>query len=638
MVLGVVVIRLEILPGATPSSVVPIDQAHEARLFPCRARAMEGMPESARISTRAAKVLKQMARDRTRMRRFLGKATSSWRGRLVLGLAALAAIAAGTYAVLVLSTITAPPRAQLQTLPSSSSFAGGTGTDAPSTQRACAGSPRAGSTNTATPDGEWVVAGGETGGFVGYRASEILAFEFVRAPNDAVGRTHSVEGQLTINGQTLTAASVKAKVEDLTSDVGMRDGHISEYLSLRDHPNATFVLAGAVPFGEPAVNQVTLVNATGDLSILDVSHRVTFPLEARWNGDSIDVAGSLTINRADYVMDIPQLLGFRVGEQIAVELSLRFVRAGTDPCSAPLASEKPDGESTPEPSTEAAVAVVLDRFPEGWGELLFAGLPNPPGAAAPQGELYALRGGDHEPTAVTRTTSALEDEPAWSADGQRIAYTVSPPDSPYSLWTSGANGVDAAVLSSASSLRSPSWSPDATTIAAIIDTDTGSNLVLVDLSNGAAETILADAGVIDSPTWSPDGRLAFALLVPGGTGEDIYVADAHGEGLHRLTSDPAYEYQPRWSPDGATIAFVRGGNLWLMDAQGGDQRQITHGLTVDSPTWSPDGQHLAFVIAGTGPLNEGPQRKALWLVDADGSALSNLTFALYQVAHPAWRP
>jgi TolB protein len=164
-------------------------------------------------------------------------------------------------------------------------------------------------------------------------------------------------------------------------------------------------------------------------------------------------------------------------------------------------------------------------------------------------------------------------------------------------------------------------------------------IVRVDVAAGTSANLIQAPGVEDAPAFSPDGRtIAFTLLPEGGTNEDIYLADADGGTVRRLTSDPAYEYEPRWSPDGRTIAFVRGGDLWLMRADGSHGRRLTSGLTVDSPTWSPDGKHLAFVISGTGTMNEGPQRRALWFIDADGSHLSNLSFDLFQVAHPAWRP
>ena len=93
---------------------------------------------------------------------------------------------------------------------------------------------------------------------------------------------------------------------------------------------------------------------------------------------------------------------------------------------------------------------------------------------------------------------------------------------------------------------------------------------------------------------SPDGRtIAFSLL------GDIYTMPINGGTPRRIAEGLAYEVQPRFSPDGRRIAFTsdRGGgdNIWVMNADGSDKRQVTKEdfRLLYQPSWSPDGQFIA---------------------------------------------
>ncbi|WP_114521846.1 amidohydrolase family protein [Altererythrobacter sp. ZODW24] len=103
----------------------------------------------------------------------------------------------------------------------------------------------------------------------------------------------------------------------------------------------------------------------------------------------------------------------------------------------------------------------------------------------------------------------------------------------------------------------------------------------------------------DEGTWmdvdvSPDGStIAFNLL------GDIYTLPIAGGTPVRIAEGLAWEVQPRFSPDGSRIAFTsdRGGgdNIWIMNADGSDKRQLTKEdfRLLHQPTWSPDGQFVA---------------------------------------------
>ena len=105
---------------------------------------------------------------------------------------------------------------------------------------------------------------------------------------------------------------------------------------------------------------------------------------------------------------------------------------------------------------------------------------------------------------------------------------------------------------------------------------------------------------VDNGTWmnvdvSRDGKLiAFDLL------GDIYTMPIAGGTPTRIAEGLAYDHQPRFSPDGKRIAFTsdRGGgdNIWVMNLDGSDKRQVTKEdfRLLNQPSWSPDGR---FIVA-----------------------------------------
>jgi imidazolonepropionase-like amidohydrolase/Tol biopolymer transport system component len=103
----------------------------------------------------------------------------------------------------------------------------------------------------------------------------------------------------------------------------------------------------------------------------------------------------------------------------------------------------------------------------------------------------------------------------------------------------------------------------------------------------------------DEGTWmdvdvAPDGKtIAFTLL------GDIYTMPVTGGTPMRISQGLSWDVQPRFSPDGKRIAFTsdRGGgdNIWVMNADGSDKRQVTKEdfRLLNQPAWSPDGRFIA---------------------------------------------
>ncbi|MCJ7628798.1 MAG: hypothetical protein MUO50_10480 [Longimicrobiales bacterium] len=80
------------------------------------------------------------------------------------------------------------------------------------------------------------------------------------------------------------------------------------------------------------------------------------------------------------------------------------------------------------------------------------------------------------------------------------------------------------------------------------------------------------------------------------------------------------------------IAFVRDRNLWVMNANGSNQTRLTFSGSNDYfPAWSPDGSKIAFVSDRNGNFE-------IYVMNADGSNQTRLTFTSASELQPSWSP
>jgi Tol biopolymer transport system component len=138
------------------------------------------------------------------------------------------------------------------------------------------------------------------------------------------------------------------------------------------------------------------------------------------------------------------------------------------------------------------------------------------------------------------------------------------------------------------------------------------------------------------PSVLPQSTLTGRLLFDNF--DDIFVLDLPTGSLRRLTSDPGQEINAVWSPDGQKIAYRsnRDGrdDIWLMDADGGNRRNLTHTPDRDEygATWSPDGKWLAFNASQPGL--RGPLQLVVLRPDGTGRHVLRTAYAEF----PDWSP
>jgi Tol biopolymer transport system component len=138
-------------------------------------------------------------------------------------------------------------------------------------------------------------------------------------------------------------------------------------------------------------------------------------------------------------------------------------------------------------------------------------------------------------------------------------------------------------------------SPDGNQIAYAEKVNGRAQIFLMNIDGSDQHRLTFDSRRDRAPHWSPDGRRIVYFSVPGNGGrsrndEDVWsIAAAGGRPRHLASNgeDPVY------SPDGRQIAFLRDYSIWLMRADGSDQRPLVHtepGSEITAIDWGSGGR------------------------------------------------
>ena len=240
-------------------------------------------------------------------------------------------------------------------------------------------------------------------------------------------------------------------------------------------------------------------------------------------------------------------------------------------------------------------------------------------------EIYVM---DDDGGNLLRLTSnpALDYDPSWSPDGDRIAFVSNRNRGIEQIFVMDSDGQNVTELTTQWTHQQPAWSPQGDRIAYV--RNQGGRQVWVMDADGGNQRRLTQIGKNSLPTWSPDGaRIAFLSTRDGRS--HIYVMDENGENQESPTQDMVPKDAPTWSPDGGWIAYAANDEMRIIQIYVvrvvGVPRSVrlTQGPPRKlQPAWSPDGNTIAYT---SWVFNLKRDQKTIHLMTSEGKHLKQLS-------------
>jgi Tol biopolymer transport system component len=162
------------------------------------------------------------------------------------------------------------------------------------------------------------------------------------------------------------------------------------------------------------------------------------------------------------------------------------------------------------------------------------------------------------------------------------------------------------------------------------------------LQDTATATATITETLLPSPTPLGGGpsQIAFASDRTGIM--QIWLMNADGSQQRQITSEKDGACQPTWSPDGMRLAFIspcpgkqetyRGASIYLINVDGTGLMPLPASPEGDyDPAWSPNGRYIAFTSLRNG-------KSAIFKIDLETQAIEELSRARFPDKQPAWAP
>ncbi len=229
--------------------------------------------------------------------------------------------------------------------------------------------------------------------------------------------------------------------------------------------------------------------------------------------------------------------------------------------------------------------------------------------------------------------------PAWSPDGQQLAYVSFEKDHSVVYIQQLKSGQRKIIAQYKGINSAPAWSPDGQRLAITLSKDGNSEIYIVHISSGVLQRITNHYGIDTEASWSPDGRSLVFTSNRSGKAQ-IYQISVNQQGrlgkAKRITYSGQYNAGASFSPDGQFLIFItknkKDFRVGYLDLNTRKTQLLTQSRLDESPTFSPNGKMVLYATELRG-------RDILEAVSVDSHHLpQRLRILSGNVREPAWSP
>jgi Tol biopolymer transport system component/DNA-binding winged helix-turn-helix (wHTH) protein len=238
----------------------------------------------------------------------------------------------------------------------------------------------------------------------------------------------------------------------------------------------------------------------------------------------------------------------------------------------------------------------------------------------------------------------FEVTPAFSRDGNQVAFHQSDGPSNGGIYTALVGGERSLRLTRDPGDGCPAWSPDDRQIAFMRYSGKTLSIFTIPALGGTERRLYSGPAPFASGlAWSPSGEF---LAFPQSSAENptrswISLLSVADSSVHPLTSPDggSLDAEPAFSPDGSQLAFVRAtiagvsNDVYVMPTTGGQPRRLTfdHRPIVGPPAWTADGRDIIFSSTRGGP-------ESLWRISVSGGTPRPIAGPIGEAGWPSIPP